>query len=74
MISCLMNIKLQYSTNSHGSEGEVGCLKAIRMLQYSANSHGSEGIDIQSRPEDVLQHSTFSDGSEGDYPTIIAVV
>ena len=37
---------LQYSTNSHGSEGEVGCLKAIRMLQYSANSHGSEGIDI----------------------------
>lgn len=65
---------LQYSTFLDGSEGEVGCLKAIRMLQYSANSHGSEGIDIQSRPEDVLQHSTFSDGSEGDYPTIIAVV
>ena len=56
---------MQYSANSHGSEGGAVRPAGGVALQYSANSHGSEGIDGNFHLSFLLQYSANSHGSEG---------
>ena len=46
---CFKFFRMQYSNNSHGSEGEMVKVLEKKQMQYSNNSHGSEG-----RPEEMI--------------------